>query len=112
MSEQVLLCENLGRVYADGERSIAVLDDINFSLPAGEKVAVIGASGSGKSTLLNLLGGLDNPSSGRVLMNGQDLARLGEAHCADCATSSWALFTSFITCCLNLMPGKTSLCRC
>ena len=79
MSEQVLLCENLGRVYADGERSVAVLDDINFSLPAGDKVAVIGASGSGKSTLLNLLGGLDNPSNGRVLMNGQDLALLGEA---------------------------------
>ncbi len=79
MSEQVLLCENLGRVYADGERSIAVLADINFSLPAGDKVAVIGASGCGKSTLLNLLGGLDNPSDGRVLMNGQDLALLGEA---------------------------------
>ena len=79
MSEQVLLCESLGRVYADGERSVAVLDDINFSLPAGDKVAVIGASGSGKSTLLNLLGGLDNPSNGRVLMNGQDLALLGEA---------------------------------
>ena len=79
MSEQVLLCENLGRVYADGERSIAVLADINFSLPAGDKVAVIGASGCGKSTLLNLLGGLDNPSNGRVLMNGQDLALLGEA---------------------------------
>lgn len=79
MSNCVLQCENLGRVYEDGDRSVSVLEDINFSLLAGEKIAVVGASGSGKSTLLNLLGGLDNPTSGRVLMSGQDLARLRES---------------------------------
>lgn len=79
MSEVVLQCESLCRVYKDGDASVSVLQDINLSLLAGEKIAVVGASGSGKSTLLNLLGGLDNPSSGRVLMNGQDLAVLQES---------------------------------
>ena len=78
MSNAVLVCEALGRVYEDGEHRVAVLENVNFSLPAGDKVAIIGASGSGKSTLLNLLGGLDNPSTGRVLMSGQDLASLAE----------------------------------
>ena len=78
MSDAVLVCEALGRVYEDGEHRVAVLENVNFSLPAGDKVAIIGASGSGKSTLLNLLGGLDNPSTGRVLMSGQDLASLAE----------------------------------
>lgn len=78
MSDPVLRCEGLGRVYADGDRLVTVLEGIDFELPAGDKVAVVGASGSGKSTLLNLLGGLDKPSSGRVLMAGQDMAQLDE----------------------------------
>lgn len=79
MSDSVLLCESLSRVYEDGGRTVTVLQGVELSLAAGEKIAVIGASGSGKSTLLNLLGGLDNPTSGRVLMAGQDLALLDEA---------------------------------
>jgi lipoprotein-releasing system ATP-binding protein len=80
MSEHpVLECRNLGRTYRDGELEVEVLRDINFSLPSAAKVAVVGASGSGKSTLLNLLGGLDLPSTGQVLMQGRDLAELGEA---------------------------------
>ena len=79
MSSPVLQCRALSRVYEDGDRKVAVLQDVNLSLAAGEKIAVIGASGSGKSTLLNLLGGLDNPTSGQVLMVGQDLSTLNEA---------------------------------
>ena len=78
MSEVVLQCEALSRIYDDGDRSVTVLENVELTLLAGEKIAVVGASGSGKSTLLNLLGGLDNPSSGRVLMCGQDLAALKE----------------------------------
>ncbi|GAB3272178.1 ABC transporter ATP-binding protein [Parahaliea aestuarii] len=78
MSEPVLRCENLGRVYSDGDQHVQVLDGVEFTLLPGETVAVVGASGSGKSTLLNLLGGLDDPSSGRVLMAGQDIAALDE----------------------------------
>ncbi|MEJ2531519.1 MAG: ATP-binding cassette domain-containing protein [Halioglobus sp.] len=78
MSETVLACQDLCRVYEDGDRSVTVLENIDLELAAGEKIAVVGASGSGKSTLLNLLGGLDNPTRGRVLMCNQDLATLSE----------------------------------
>lgn len=79
MSEVVLQCQGLCRSYEDGDRSVSVLRDVELSLLAGEKIAVVGASGSGKSTLLNLLGGLDHPSSGRVLMGDDDLSLLDEA---------------------------------
>lgn len=80
MNDSVVLCaDTLSRVYRDGNREVQVLDNLHLALQEGEKVAIIGASGSGKSTLLNLLGGLDEPSAGRVLMRGQDLAALGES---------------------------------
>ena len=74
----VLECRALSRVYRDGSLEVEVLRDVNFELRAGARVAIMGASGSGKSTLLNLLGGLDLPSSGQVLMQGEDMARLNE----------------------------------
>jgi len=78
MNNPVLQCNDLGKVYRDGDRSITVLEGLNLTLEAGEKIAIVGTSGSGKSTLLNLLGGLDTPSSGDVLMCGDNLALLGE----------------------------------
>ena len=78
MNNPVLQCNNLGKVYRDGDRSVTVLDGLNLNLQAGEKIAIVGTSGSGKSTLLNLLGGLDTPSSGDVLMCGENLSLLGE----------------------------------
>jgi lipoprotein-releasing system ATP-binding protein len=78
MSEPVLACRGLGRVYRDGDNAVSVLEGVELELLAGEKIAVVGVSGSGKSTLLNLLGGLDHPSTGQVLMGGRDLAGLDE----------------------------------
>ena len=79
MSEPVLSCIDLGRTYQDGDKSVVVLQAVNFELGAGEKIAVVGASGSGKSTLLNLLGGLDRPTTGQVVVAGRDLAGLAES---------------------------------
>lgn len=70
---------NLGKDYREGSgEALHVLSGINFSLHAGETLAIIGASGSGKSTLLNTLGGLDKPTQGEVRLNGDDLARVTE----------------------------------
>ena len=78
MSEPILACRNLSKIYRDGEKTVDVLTNLNFSLLAGESVAIVGRSGSGKSTLLNLLGGLDGPSSGSVFVSGREMALMTE----------------------------------
>jgi len=78
MSESVLACHSLGKHFRDGDREIHVLSNVEFALAAGDRVAVVGRSGSGKSTLLNLLGGLDLPSAGEVLVAGRSLAGMSE----------------------------------
>jgi len=69
----------LRRSFRQGSSELTVLQDVNLQIMAGERVAVVGASGSGKSTLLQLLGGLDTPSAGQVLIDGQDVATLTES---------------------------------
>jgi lipoprotein-releasing system ATP-binding protein len=78
MSDAVLECRSLSKIYQDGEHVVTVLQSVDLNLAAGEKIAIVGASGSGKSTLLNLLGGLDAPSAGSVKVAGEDLSRLTE----------------------------------
>ena len=79
MSEpSVISCNGLSKSYQDGNLSVEVLKNINFSIDKGERIAIIGPSGSGKSTLLHLLGGLDRPSSGQVLQYGVDWQSLKE----------------------------------
>ena len=70
---EILRVENLTKVYGKGENEVRALDGVSFSVEKGEFVAVIGPSGSGKSTLLHILGGVDRPTSGRVLMDGKDV---------------------------------------
>lgn len=78
--KQVMLeCRGLTRIYREGPQDVTVLDGLDLAVRAGERVAVVGSSGSGKTTLLNLLGGLDQPSSGSVSVAGQPLAKLGDA---------------------------------
>jgi lipoprotein-releasing system ATP-binding protein len=72
MSE-LLKCTNLSKEYNDGENSVKVLKNINFSINKAEQVAIVGSSGSGKSTLLHLLGALDKPTSGQVSFEQQDI---------------------------------------
>jgi len=74
-AEWIIETHDLTRVYGDGE-AIRALDGVNLMIGKGEFVAVMGPSGSGKSTLLNLLGALDKPTSGEVLINGQSLAKI------------------------------------
>ena len=74
----MIRCERLTQTYASGGRELVVLKDISFELAAGGFLAIIGPSGSGKSTLLGLLAGLDQPRSGRVWLDGDELTRLDE----------------------------------
>ena len=69
----ILTVRNLSKVYGKGEAETRALDDVSFSIEAGDFVAIVGSSGSGKSTLMHLMGGVDRPSSGTVLMNGEDI---------------------------------------
>lgn len=77
--ELILECRQLCKVYTQGPERVEVLRNLDLRVYAGERVAIVGASGSGKTTLLNLLGGLDLPSSGEVMIAGLNLASLNEA---------------------------------
>ena len=70
---QLLEVENLSKTYGQGEAAVHALRGATFTVPNGEFVAVVGESGSGKSTLLNLIGGLDIPTEGKVLIDGKDI---------------------------------------
>jgi len=72
---EILRAEHLTKTYGKDENVVAALDDVSLSIEKGEFVAIIGASGSGKSTLLHMLGGVDRPTSGTVLVDGKDIFR-------------------------------------
>lgn len=78
MSEPIIRVEHLCKSVTDSTGTLDILRDVSFSLVRGETVAVVGASGSGKSTLLSLIAGLDTPSRGTVVLDGQDLFALDE----------------------------------
>ncbi len=79
---EILRVNNLSKVYGKGDTQIKALDNINFSVEKGEFVAIVGPSGSGKSTLLHILGGVDMPSSGQVLVDGTDICVLDQTKLA------------------------------
>ena len=74
----LLEVRNICKTYGSGETSVKALKDVSFSVPRGEYVAVVGESGSGKSTLLNMIGALDVPTSGKVLIDGKDIFSMND----------------------------------
>ncbi|MDO0825261.1 ABC transporter ATP-binding protein [Desulfosporosinus nitroreducens] len=79
---EILRVENLSKIYGKGETAVKALDNISFSVNQGEFVAIIGPSGSGKSTLLHTLGGVDTPTSGKVMIENTDVYALDETKLA------------------------------
>ena len=78
----VLRIENLTKIYGSGDNEVRALDNVSFTVPKGQFLAIIGASGSGKSTLLHILGGVDRPTSGKVYLNDQDIYAQNEEQLA------------------------------
>lgn len=75
----ILSVEGLKKIYGSGDTAVTALDHVSFTVEKGEFVAIVGASGSGKSTLMNLIGGIDEPTSGRVVIDGQELYAMNES---------------------------------
>jgi putative ABC transport system ATP-binding protein len=100
---EILKIENLSKVYGKGETAVKALDNISFSVKKGDFVAIIGPSGSGKSTLLHLLGGVDHPSSGKVLVDNTDIYKLNETQLAIFRRRQLGLIYQFY----NLIPILT-----
>lgn len=74
----LLEVKQLSKTYGSGETAVRALKDISFSVPKGEFAAIVGESGSGKSTLLNIIGAIDTPSSGKVIIDGKDIFSMNE----------------------------------
>lgn len=74
----LLEVKNICKTYGSGETAVKALKDVSFSVPKGEYVAIVGESGSGKSTLLNMIGALDTPTSGKVLIDGKDIFSMND----------------------------------
>ena len=97
----ILIAENLTKYYGQGETLVKALDGVSLNVERGEFVSIIGTSGSGKSTLLHMLGGLDNPSSGSVIIDDKDISTLsGDALCIFRRRKIGFIFQSF-----NLVPS-------
>ncbi|GEA79839.1 ABC transporter ATP-binding protein [Cellulomonas uda] len=77
-SEPMVLVDHVSRTYGSGDAAVHALRDVSLSISPGELVVLVGRSGSGKTTLLNVVGGLDRPDEGRVVVDGREVSRLGE----------------------------------
>ena len=100
---KILEVKNLCKTYGKGETEVKALNNVSFSVDKGEFVAIIGPSGSGKSTLLHILGGVDVPTSGTVIINGEDISKLNETALAIFRRRQIGLIYQFY----NLIPILT-----
>ena len=97
----ILVAEHLKKYYGEGETLVKALDDVSLSVERGEFLSIIGTSGSGKSTLLHMLGGLDNPTEGKVIIDDKDISGLkGDQLCIFRRRKIGFIFQSF-----NLVPS-------
>ena len=100
---EILKCENVRKVYGSGNNQVVALDHIDLSVQKGEFVAIVGASGSGKSTLLHILGSVDKPTEGKVLIEGTELSAMNRTQAAIFRRRKVGLVYQFY----NLIPTLT-----
>lgn len=101
---EILKCEGVRKVYGERSKQVVALDGIDLSVGKGEFVAIVGASGSGKSTLLHILGSVDKPTEGKVLIDGTELSRLNQTQAAIFRRRKVGLVYQFY----NLIPTLTA----
>lgn len=99
----ILEVKNLYKSYGQGENLVRACDNINLTVEKGEFIAIIGPSGSGKSTLIHLIGGVDRPDSGQIIVSGQDISKLSKENLAIYRRRQVALIYQFY----NLIPTLT-----
>lgn len=104
MTQALIEIEHVGKVYRRDALEIPVLDDIDLEIPSGEFVSLMGPSGSGKTTLLNLIAGIDQPTRGRIVVAGKDIARMSQTDLAKWRSST----IGFIFQLYNLLPVLTA----
>lgn len=100
---EILKCEGVRKLYGSGNNQVVALEQIDLSVQKGEFVAIIGASGSGKSTLLHILGGVDKPTKGKVVIEGTDIATMNPTQAAIFRRRKVGLVYQFY----NLIPTLT-----
>lgn len=100
---EIVRTENLSKTYGSGENLVRAIDNVNLKIEKGEFIAIVGPSGSGKSTLLHLLGGVDNPSSGKIFIDGNDISKYSSKELALFRRRKVGLIYQFY----NLIPNLT-----
>mgnify|MGYP006134074407 FL=1 len=105
MSDIVLELQNVTKIYGEGDTQVKALDDVSFSIKRGEFVLIVGSSGSGKSTLLNMIGLLDKPTSGKVILDGKQTTTLNDGQVSQYRNEKLGFVFQFA----NLLPDLTVL---
>jgi lipoprotein-releasing system ATP-binding protein len=105
MSDIVLELQNVSRIFGEGDTQVKALDDVSFSIRRGEFVLIVGSSGSGKSTLLNMIGLLDKPTIGKVILDGKETTTLNDGQVSQYRNEKLGFVFQFA----NLLPDLTVL---
>ena len=105
MSDIVLEFQNVSRIFGEGDAEVKALDDVSLSIRRGEFVLIVGSSGSGKSTLLNMIGLLDKPTSGKVILDGKETTTLNDGQVSQYRNEKLGFVFQFA----NLLPDLTVL---
>ena len=105
MSDIVLELQNVTKIFGEGDTQVKALDDVSFSIKRGEFVLIVGSSGSGKSTLLNMIGLLDKPTIGKVILDGKETTTLNDGQVSQYRNEKLGFVFQFA----NLLPDLTVL---
>ena len=103
--KRIVELKNVSKTYKIGDNDFKALDDVNLSIKKGEMVVVLGPSGAGKSTLLNLIGGMDTPTSGNVIIDGENISKYNENKLSKYRAENVGFIFQFY----NILPTLTVL---